>query len=210
MPGCSGNSLVTAGGYALIMARMFARFWVALAGLVLAEGSAAACSCVLGAVNEETKRHYVRGFVISAAVIGRFEVVEQADHERRIGELVRPVEVYVGRPQPSYRLEYSDAPCRSDFETIRVAVLYRQERHADEVAEQLAEERLVERVEQALGPPCQRDRLASVRRDIAARQPDAPSAVYVDAGICAQLFLREAGMLEMVREEAARTGRRTK
>lgn len=191
------------------MGRTLTRFCLALAALVLAPGVAHACSCVLGAASEETKRHFVRRYVVSAAVIGRFEVVEQADHQRKIGELVRPVEVYVGRARPSYRLEYSEQPCGSGFESLGIAVLYRPERHADEMREQIAEERLVERMEEALGPPCRGERLASVRRAIAARAPDAPSPVYVDGGICAQLFLRDPGMLEMIREEAARAGRRT-
>jgi hypothetical protein len=191
----------------MVMANSFARFWIALAGLVGAEGSAHACSCILGAATEETKRHYVRGFVIGAAVIGRFEVIEQADHARQIGELIRPIEVYVGRSRPSYRLRYSEDPCSSSFETDRLVVLYRPERHVDKMSEHVAEERLADRLGEAAEQPRRRDRLASVRREIAARRPDAPSADYVDGGICAQLFLHDPGMLEMVREEAARAGR---
>lgn len=192
------------------MTGRFARIWIGLAALVMAESEARACSCLLGATSDETKRHFLRRIVISAAVVGRFEVVERADHRRRIGELIRPLELIVGRPRPSYRLEYSRAPCGSSIQPNRVVVLYRPGRSADTMDERLAEERLADRLGEAPQRPCGGESLASARAAIAARELDAASSTYEDGGICTQLFLENSGMLEILREEAARAGRGTR
>ncbi len=91
------------------------------AGLVVfAEAAALACSCAIGATD-----YTARQIVTEAAIVAEFEVVEEADHERRRGELLRPVRTYVGKPRKTYRLKYDDmALCGSSFGPGKVAILY--------------------------------------------------------------------------------------
>jgi hypothetical protein len=190
----------------LLGKRRLIRISFAYALLVAGEGVALACSCALGSAE-----YGARQIATDAAIVAEFEVVEETQYQLSTrtgrGQLVRPLRVHVGRPQRSYRLVFTDwlDTCGSSFGRGRVAVLYR--RDIAKVAGR-GESNLAHELTEALRARRPEPRLARVRAAVAARRPDARDGEYEDGGLCLQMFLEDPGVLDLVKREAARVGRR--
>lgn len=167
------------------------RIAIAVAALILAEGSAIACMCV-PLTDEEQKRQFASQIASEAVAVAEVVQVEPMDQEAMRSELYRVLRVHFGEAPESFRLarQMESGP---GGEVVTVAT-------SCDVAPEPGERTLV-----ALYAPGESDSDASCS---SLPQEESAAAKSLAIGsICDQMFLKSEGALDLIREEARKLKR---
>ena len=155
-----------------------------LLALVLAlafEGAAQACSCV-AAQSEGQKREWARDMLNRAIAVVEAEPVDDMDLKATRGERYRVTRVYAGKAPSTFRVDRSgpESTCE-DFPgpgQRKVVFLYDPRPYPAGTGG------------------------AALRK----RAEKSPPATFIFGGMCQRLFIDQAGVLQLIREEARKLG----
>lgn len=152
---------------------------LALALALAFEGAAQACSCV-AAQSEGQKREWARDMLNRAIAVVEVEPIEDGTATR--GERYRVTRVYAGKAPSTFRVDRSgpESTC-ADFPGAgqrKVVFLYDPRPY----------------------------RAGTGGAAIRARARKSPPSTYIFGGMCQRLFIDQAGVLHLIREEARKLG----
>lgn len=152
---------------------------LALALALAFEGAAQACSCV-AAQSEGQKREWARDMLNRAIAVVEVEPIE--DGKATSGERYRVTRVYAGKAPSTFRVDRSgpESTC-ADFPGAgqrKVVFLYDPRPY----------------------------RAGTGGAAIRARARKSPPSTYIFGGMCQRLFIDQAGVLHLIREEARKLG----
>ena len=152
---------------------------LALALALVFEGAAQACSCV-AAQSEGQKREWARDMLNRAIAVVEVEPIEDGKATR--GERYRVTRVYAGKAPSTFRVDRSgpESTC-ADFPGAgqrKVVFLYDPRPY----------------------------RAGTGGAAIRARARKSPPSTYIFGGMCQRLFIDQAGVLHLIREEARKLG----
>jgi len=154
---------------------------LALALALAFEGTAQACSCV-AAQSEGQKRDWARDMLNRAIAVVEAEPVDDMDRKATRGERYRVTRVYAGKAPSTFRVDRSgpESTCE-DFPgpgQRKVVFLYDPRPYSPGTGG------------------------AALRK----RAEKSPPATFIFGGMCQRLFIDEAGVLQLIREEARKLG----